>query len=369
MKPRHYLVFLFAAVIFSTTLFGQNPTPTPADDDEEIIRVSSRLVMIPVSATDSNGLPILGLGTTDFEVVEDGRRQTVEAVTTADQVPLRIALLFDVSATTSPMFKFQQETAARFLRDVMRPDDRAAIFTIGSRSVMVTEFADVETATAGIASIRPTTEYTAFYDTVAAAADYLNRKSTENTRKVIVTISDGEDTNSIAIANAIQAGFRRAGQEINNLDSKKLREFTVKAKHDASLNERKKVLKRLQDGDTVFYSINPAGSSFHLNQMSVFGQENMRAFADETGGSAFLPKFQPIDTKDSYQNMANDRRNNEVLSGIFRQLSSELRSQYLVQYYSEGEFPNGRFVKLDVRVPTRNTARIRSRQGYYAKGD
>lgn len=369
MKPRHYVTLIFATIAFASTLIGQTPTPSTAADDDEIIRVSSRLVMIPVSATDASGSPVSGLGVSDFEVVEEGRRQTIEAVTTADQVPLRIALLFDVSATTSPMFKFQRDTAARFLRDVMRVDDRAAIFTIGSRSVQVTELSAVDIAITGIETIRPTAEYTAFYDTVAAAADYLHRNSTENTRKVIVTISDGEDTNSAAIAKAIEAGFRRAGESINSLDGKKLREFTVKAKHEASLNERKRVLKRLQDADTVFYSINPAGSSYQLNQMSVFGQENMRTFADETGGSAFLPKFQPIDTKDAYQNMANDRRNNDVLASIFRQLSSELRSQYLVQYYSESEFPTGRFVKLDVRVPTRNAVRIRSRQGYYAKGD
>lgn len=369
MKPRHILFLLFAVSIFATSLMGQTPTPKPTDDDDEIIRISSRLVMIPVSATDAGGSPILGLGPADFEVIEDGRRQTVESVTTADQVPLRIALLFDVSATTSPMFKFQQDTAARFLRDVMRADDRAAIFTIGQRSVQVTQFESVENAIAGISSIRPTTEFTAFYDTVAAAAEYLNRNSSENTRKVIVTISDGEDTNSEAISKAIQAGYRRAGQEINTLDSKRLREMTVRFKHDASINERTKVLRKLQNADTVFYSINPAGSSFQLNQMSVFGQENMRVFADETGGSAFLPKFLPVDTKDTYMNSANDLKNTDVLTRIFRQLTSELRSQYLIQYYSEGEFPAGKFIKLEVRPNNRTAIKIRSRQGYYAKGD
>lgn len=126
-------------------------------------------------------------------------------------------------------------------------------------------------------------------------------------------------------------------------------------------------MRSLQNADTVFYSINPGGSSFQLNSISVFGQENMQKFADETGGTAFLPKFQPIDTKDQAVNENNGRKNSEVLDRIFRQLANELRSQYLIQYYSESEYPQNRFVKLDVGVPTRAGASIRARQGYYVK--
>ena len=133
------------------------------------------------------------------------------------------------------------------------------------------------------------------------------------------------------------------------------------------MEERARVLRSLQNADTVFYSINPAGSSFQLNKMSVFGQENMQKFAEETGGTAFLPKFLPVDTKDSFQNSSNTRKNTEMLDLIFRQLSNELRSQYLVQYYSESDFPANKFVKLDLSLPTRATLRIRARQGYYVK--
>jgi hypothetical protein len=101
--------------------------------------------------------------------------------------------------------------------------------------------------------------------------------------------------------------------------------------------------------------------------MSVFGQENMKKFAEDTGGTAFLPKFLPIDTKDGYANAANSRRNGELLDRIFRQLASELRSQYLIQYYSESDFPINKFVKLDVGVPTRTDVRVRAREGYYVK--
>ena len=347
---------------------GQTPSPTatPTPDDD-IIKVESRLVVVPVSVTDQNGSPVLGLKSNDFRLSEENRPQSIDNIGTADNVPLEIALLFDISATTSPMFKFQQDTAAKFLQEVMRSGDRATIFTIGASPILVQGRNSAEAAAAAVRAIVPTKEFTAFYDTVGAAAEYLQKNAPDGTRRVIVVISDGEDTNSKRISKAIQDGYRRAGDRINSITTKELYQLTVKSRNDASAQERVRVLKALQNADTVFYSINPAGSSFQLNQISVFGQENMQRFADDTGGTAFLPKFQPIDTKDEYQNGNNSRKNAEILERIFRQLGNELRSQYLLQFYSDGDFPLNKFIKLDVGLQTRTGLRVRARQGYFVK--
>ena len=348
-------------VAFAT--FGQTvtPTPKPADDDE-IIKVDSRLIVIPVSVTDANGQAILGLKVQDFKINEENRPQVVDSVRTAESVPLEIALLFDISATTSPMFKFQQETAAKFLRDVMRENDRATIFTVGSRAQLIQARATAEKSIESIHSIIPTKEQTAFYDSLNVAAQYLQKNSPQSVRKVIVIISDGEDTNSVRVIKALFEAERKITDDIRG---EKLRELRVKARDSAKVAEQNKVLRSLQNADTVFYSINPAGSSYQLNSMSIFGQQNMQRFADETGGSAFLPKFLPIDTKDALQNEGNSRKNQEVLDRIFRQLANELRSQYLIQYYSDAEYPLNKFVKLDVGLQTRTGLRIRARQGFY----
>ncbi len=265
------------------------------------------------------------------------------------------------------MFRFQQETAAKFLQDVMRPNDRATIYTIGSESVLVHPRDTAENSVVALRSIMPSKESTAFFDTVGSAAEYLRKNAPSGTRRVVVVISDGEDTNSAQIAKAIQDGYRKVSDKINSIDSKTLYNLTVTNRDAASVAERTRVLRSLQNADTVFYSINPAGSSFQLNKISVYGQTNMQTFADDTGGTAFLPKFQPIDTKDGYQNSNNARKNSEILDRIFRQLANELRSQYLIQYYSESDYPLNQYVKLDVGLPTRGALRIRARQGYYVK--
>src|SRR5215213_3735389 len=138
LKPPQFF-YLFALItIFTFPVFAQNPKPTPpVENDDEPIKVSSRLVVVPVSVTDASGQPILGLTAKDFFVAEENRPQTIEKVSDADKVPLEIAILFDVSASTDAMFQFEQETAAKFLQDVMRPEDHATIFTIGEHPILI----------------------------------------------------------------------------------------------------------------------------------------------------------------------------------------------------------------------------------------
>ena len=367
--PRLF-VSLFFATCLSLAVIGQTATPTPkslGSDEGQVIKVDSRLVVVPVAVTDANGQPVQGLKASDFRIAEEGRPQKIDTVSPAEAVPLEIVLLFDVSASTDAMFRFEQDTAAKFLQEVLRPIDRATIFSIGAAPKLVQPRDTAERSIESIRSIVPTKEQTAFYDSLSAASSYLRNNEPEGTRRVVVVISDGEDTNSERIAKALQDGYRKLGNQVNTLDSKTLYQLTVVNRNNAAQAERTRVSKSLQDADTVFYSINPAGSSIQLNSISAFGQENMQQFATQTGGSAFLPKFVPIDTKDALQNESNIRKNQATLDAIFRQIASELRAQYLVQYYPENEYPDGRFVKLEVGLQDPVGRKVRAREGYFVK--
>ena len=363
---RQKLKIIFTVLTFicaSVSAFAQTtPTPTPKVE-EEVIKVESRLVVVPVSVTDANGQPVTGLKAQDFRVAEDNQKQEIAQVSDAEKVPLEIALLFDISASTDSMFQFEQETAAQFLREVMRPEDHATIITVGERPVIVQARDTAENATISIKTIQPTKQFTAFYDTVSVAANYLQKNAPQGTRKVIIVISDGEDTNSDGIRRGFSDLYASLGNNINSLTTKMLEE----KRNEVKSREQSKVLKNLQNADTVFYAINPAGNSYQLNKMSLFGQSNLQRFADETGGTSFLPKLQPIDLKDTFQNLTNMKKNQEILTKIFRQLTNELQAQYLVQYYSEGDFPNNKYVKLDVGLTNPSNARVRARQGYFVK--
>jgi Ca-activated chloride channel homolog len=327
------------------------PTPTPKPVEPEVItdviRTSSNLVMVPVSVTDQQGQAVQGLKVADFRLEEEGKQQEISGIGDPEQVPLAIALLFDISSSTSQkgFFASQQKAAATFLKLVMKPADKAAIFTITDKATMIQPLASADTSAAKMLTIPAATTPvpTAFYDTVAAAAKYLTDSAPSNYRRVIVVLSDGDDNFSeqirelsIAEARAVQNGQQtiagtRAGLQL---------------RHQKAVAY---VQKAVQQADAIFYSVNPGGPSVKLNQIAMRAERGMEAIAETTGGTAFLPDSD-LD-----------------LERVFRQVAAELRGQYLLQYYGESEAPATQFRRITVAVPGRNDVRVRSRQGYYPK--
>jgi len=292
----------------------QKPKPKP-EPEAETIRINTNLVAVPVSVTDIEGNPVRNLTAEDFLIEEEGVKQTVQSLGEPGKTPLELALLFDVSKSIRNRFDFERETAGRFLKEVLKPGDAVCVFSIGTEpklSIPRTESAD--SAVAATAAIQPTEDSTAFFDTVVRASHQLNDTSNPGVRRVMVVLSDGEDTNS--------ERFRLG---------------------DAT--------RELQRADALFYAINPSGPSIHLNKISMKGHEGMITLAKETGGVAFLP----------------DKL--EDLTRVFKQITAELQAQYLLGYDSTAEANDGKFRRITVRVPKRPELRIRARTGYYAPKD
>ncbi|HEX7771124.1 MAG TPA: VWA domain-containing protein [Pyrinomonadaceae bacterium] len=327
------------------------PTPTPKPVEPEVItdviKTSSNLVMVPVSVTDQQGQAVKGLQVADFRLEEEGKQQEITGIGDPEQVPLAIALLFDVSSSTSQkgFFVSQQKAAATFLRLVMKPTDKAAIFTITDKATMIQPLASAEVSAAKMLTIPAATSPvpTAFYDTVNAAARYLTSSAPSNYRRVIVVLSDGDDNfseqirdMSIAEARAAQDGKQtfagmRAGLQL---------------RHQQAVAT---VQKAVQQADVIFYAVNPGGPSVKLNQIAMRAERGMEAIAETTGGTAFLPDSD-LD-----------------LERVFQQVAAELRGQYLLQYYGASEAPAAQFRRIKVAVPARIDVRVRARQGYYPK--
>ena len=83
------LLSLLAILGFSSFLAAAqttSPTPPPAKEDE-VIKVNSRLVVVPVSVTNANGEPVLGLKAENFRVREENKVQTIDSVGNAENVP------------------------------------------------------------------------------------------------------------------------------------------------------------------------------------------------------------------------------------------------------------------------------------------
>jgi Ca-activated chloride channel family protein len=269
-------------------------------------------VLVPVSASDVSGNPVRNLTVADIVIEEEGRAQSIVSLGEPGTAPVDLALLFDISLSVQAKFAFEQEAAVRFIKNVLKQTDSISIFSIGIVPRMLkprTNSADQ--AVRGIMSLAPSTEPTAFFDSVVKAATHLGTDGDPSSRRVLVVISDGEENHS---------------------------------KHN-KLND---ALRELQKNDCLFYAINPSTSAIALNKISLRGQSNLEAMSTETGGKTFLPE--KLDD----------------LEGVFRQIAEELQAQYLFGYYSTDERADGGFRRITVRAPKRSDLRVRARQGYYA---
>jgi Ca-activated chloride channel family protein len=314
------------------------PPPPPKDEDYEVVRVTSNLIVVPVSVTDAAGQPVLGLKIPDFRLEEEGRAQEITQMGDPEQTPLDIALLLDVSGSVDARFAFEQQAAASFLKQVLKQGDRATIIAIDEKPRFIQDLTSAERASQMLLTIPPAKGYTAFYDTVIAAARYLEASSASGRRKVIVVISDGDDTARILDVSSAQT--RGSDLKIIGMDSQlKLIERSVA-----------EVQRDIQRGEITFYSINPSGQTMHLNVRTARAEQGMEKMAEATGGASFIPSKV------------------EDLTAMFNRIAAELRSQYLLQYYSNNESVGSNYLRIKVAVPTQPQLRVRARQGYYPKG-
>jgi Ca-activated chloride channel homolog len=290
------------------------PAQNPSGEQDDAIRLTSRLVLVPVSASDASGKPVRDLTAGDIVIEEQGRRQEIVSLGEPGKVATEIAMLFDVSGSIHGKFRFEQEAAVRFINEVLKPRDAVSVFSIGTTPKLVRpRTSSSEEAITGLMTLASEKEPTAFFDTIVEAALYLGKTADVGTRRVLIVISDGEE---------------------NYSEHSKLGD----------------ALRELQKNDCLFYSINPSGQALNLNTMSLRGQGYMESMSTQTGGKAFVPE------------RVGD------LEAVFRQITEELQAQYLLGYYSTDERADGGFRPITVRTPKRMDLRLRSRQGYYAPG-
>lgn len=326
------------------------PTPTPKPEPEvitDVIRTTSNLIMVPVSVTDQQGQAVQGLKVANFRLEEEGKQQEITGLGDPEQVPLAIALLFDISSSVSApgFFKSQKSAAATFLKLVMKPADKAAILTITGEPKVIQPLSSAEASAAKVMAIPPVVAHvpTAFYDTVTLASKYLTENAPSNYRRVIVVLSDGDDNFSLQIREPSRA---EANAVLSGKDATAGMRSALQRGHERAVANVQRIV---QQADAIFYAVNPGGPSIKLNVIAMRAERGMETIAAATGGTAFVPD------------------SDADLERVFRQVAAELRGQYLLQYYGDSDAPATQFRRIQVSVPARTDLRIRARQGYYPK--
>src|SRR5215213_5591564 len=121
MKAARFVLLL----IYISLLIVNSPAQTDKKDDEEVIRVETQLVDVPIIVTDKSGKPILNLKQNNFIVYEDGKPQEVSEFA-ATNAPFEVALLLDTSGSTRSDLSLIQRAAANFIAS-LRAGDKVSV--------------------------------------------------------------------------------------------------------------------------------------------------------------------------------------------------------------------------------------------------
>ena len=168
------------------------PVATSSGDDDEVLRVETNLITIPVSVFDRNGLYIPGLRQKEFKVFEDGVEQEIAYFGTSDK-PVTVALLLDTSPSTE--YKIDEiHSAAESFVEQLGPQDSVMVIEFNSSVKVQTEATtDREKIVKAIYRAK-FGEGTSLYNAVDEALRKQLSKITG--RKAVVLFTDGVDTTS-----------------------------------------------------------------------------------------------------------------------------------------------------------------------------
>jgi Ca-activated chloride channel family protein len=180
-------------LLFSTVAAAQEPQP------DDVIRVRTDLVAMPVTVTDSRGRRISDLQPQDFVLTDDGRTTRIDYFASGAE---RIALAFVLDNSGSLREQLsRQRDAAMGLFSRFGPGSSVAVIRFGQQARLLAPFtSETETARAAFSvpiNLSALSGRTAIFDAGAAAVQvYATRGENSPERRIAILISDGLDTAS-----------------------------------------------------------------------------------------------------------------------------------------------------------------------------
>ncbi len=298
----------------STPTASTNPPPIvqpiPADDPPASqqqrgrIKVNVQLVSVLASVLDEHNRPAIDIPREKFHIFEEGVEQKLEVFESETQQPLDLVLMIDASLSAHKEIGFEQEASARFIRQILRPDDRLAVYSVGEDVVALAEFTDNIARLESAVHKMPAGSGTSLYDAIYLGARQLEKRG-EDRRRVIILVTD-------------------AGETTSYKDFDDARKAAVKS-------------------GALLYTIvvRPVKNESGRNTA---GEHALDTITDTMGGAMFYP--------DQLQE----------LDGIFDRINRELRTQYRLGYYPEPRGPANTYRNIQVKVD--GNYQVRHRKTY-----
>jgi Ca-activated chloride channel family protein len=272
------------------------------------VKVNVKLVNVFVTVTDAHGAPIGSLKQDDFKVSEDGKEQKIAVFDKESALPLSIVLAIDTSLSTRRDLPLELTSARRFAHTVLRPQDGIALFQFSEIVNEVLPFtSQLKSLDRAIDRLHAGSA-TALYDALFLGSQALDKRQG---RKVMVVITDGGDT--------------------------------------ASKVDYQDAVRSAQEAEAIVYSIIVVPVEASAGR-DTGGEHALVQISEDTGGKYYYASSLP------------------QLDEAFKQISDELRTQYLLAYYPSQHLSDSEFRRIQVKVdgvPDASTLKVRHRTGYY----
>jgi Ca-activated chloride channel family protein len=287
-------------------------TATCFSQDDSTLKVDVKLVNVFVTVTDAHGGPVASLQKENFSLQEDGKEQKLAIFSRESALPLSIVLAIDTSLSTKKDLPLEQAAAHKFAHSIVRADDGLAVYQFSEEVREVVPFtSDLKRIDSGIDRLRNGSA-TALFDVVFLGSQALGRRQG---RKVIVAVTDGGDTIS-------QVNYKQC-------------------------------LRAAQESEAIIYSviIVPIEASAGRD---TGGEHALMQLSDDTGGKYYYAS------------------STSQMDEAFRKISDELRTQYLLGYYSSqhDSYSDFRRIHIDLtNPPSGGPYQARYRAGYYTTKD
>jgi Ca-activated chloride channel homolog len=274
----------------------------------QVIRSNVDLVLVDVTVLDHSDRAITGLEAPDFSVQEDNSRQTIRYLSNVDQ-PISLVIVFDASA--SMVTKIQEErNAVKQIIKSSNPQDDFSLVVVRSQPQLLFQYDDPEDDIQRRLDFIQPDGFTALWDGMYLALNEL--RSSHYDRKAIIVISDGGNNHS-----------KYTESEIKSL---------------------------LEEADVEVYALG-IFDRFAKRIEEKTGPLQLDEISSMTGGRMFSV------------------HDTEEISHAVAQISSELRNQYVLGYYSNNRDRNGKWRKLKIRLAgsaAGSKLRLYAKKGYYA---
>ncbi len=178
--------FRFAVLLiclFTTFTFAQN--------DDDVIKIDSSLVVLNATITDSTGKSVGNLKQNLFKIFEDGTEQTVSFFET-QETPFAVVVLLDTSGSMENRISVARASAINFLNG-LRGEDQVAIYSFDSKVNLIQDFSTSRDVSDKLFDVKAY-GWTVLNDAIYKASEELAKRPEK--RKAIVILSDGMDTKS-----------------------------------------------------------------------------------------------------------------------------------------------------------------------------